>query len=944
MKSYNKLTLAVRTGLLTSVAASLSLVAAPALALEDSEARVERIEVTGSRIKRTDFESSVPVTVISAEEIMLTGATNVADVLHKSPVAIAAADQSNVTFSLNSAGLNTTALRNAGSARTLVLVNGRRFVSGSAPSVGYAVDLNAIPAAVVERIEILKSASSAVYGSDAVAGVINIITKKDFEGMELRLQTGVSDQSDRKRQDIDLTVGQTWNGGNAWMSFGFHDDAGIGGPERPEQTTDLASVNGSWIPVRSAYNPAGFVQIPGVGNFKGDGTPYVAATDAYDRGSRRQLIIPLKRKYIAGQLNHELRSDLNFFSEFNWMQVQSSSFFEPTPLNLLDVWLKTRGGTGGHEVEGSFIIPDALKDVLLSNNITNLNQLNTIGRRMTEFGDRGNDATRTTSRLATGLDWYIDDNWALNTYLTWGQTTQNQFSYGELNMERARLAMDLIEVGGQVVCRDETARLQGCVPFNIFGANTVSPEAVDYLRAPAKTIGVVEQLVVGSAITGELPFELPGGAIGLAAGFEYREESGKQEASDLAQIGATSSNRQLPTDGKFSVRDAFLEARFPVLDNWAIDTAVRAGNYSSVGNVFTWNLGTEFSPTDRLKLRASAAQAVRAPNVSDLYGGQTETFATVTDVCDGVKVGDTGTVAQNCLSVPAILARAAANPDTGFLLTQLEKQQTGGFIGGNPDVQEETARTYSIGAVAELMDGLSMTVDWYKISIDDAITTTSRSLVISRCYTVTSGFDPACNGQARRDAETGALTGVDSGAGNENQIDIQGVDVELRYATDLPLGRLTTDFIYSHLNKYNITSIESGKLDRYAGEVLYPKHRFNINVGYNLDDFNVFWRLRYWHKVEDSLTGEDQRNQDFGTGGRIPDELNRISAKMYHDLQLGYQVNPSINLYLGVNNLFDQKAPILGQGTQYGGTGINTASEAYDVTGRYYYLGLRASF
>ncbi|GHG60612.1 TonB-dependent receptor [Alishewanella longhuensis] len=944
MKKYNKVTLAVRRVMLSSVAASLSLVAAPGLAEEDAAAKVERIEITGSRIKRTEFESSVPVTVITADEIMLTGATNLADVLHKSPVAIAAADQSNVTFSLNSAGLNTTSLRNAGSARTLVLVNGRRFVSGTAPSVGYAVDLNAIPAAVVDRIEILKSASSAVYGSDAVAGVINIITKKNIDGAELRLQSAVSDQNDRRRQDIDLTVGQSWNGGNAWMSFGFHDDAGIGGPERPEQTTDLASVNGSWVPVLSGYNPAGLVQIPGVGNFKGDGSPYVAATDGYDRGSRRQLLIPLKRKYIAGQLNHEINPSLNFFSEFNWMQVESSSAYEPTPLNLLDIWLKTRGGTGGHLVEGSLVIPDALQQVLLSNNITNLNQLNTIGRRMTEFGDRGNEANRSTSRLATGLDWYINDNWSLNSYLTWGQTTQNQFGYGELNMDRARLAMDLIQLDGKVQCRDETARLQGCVPFNIFGANTVSPAAVDYLRAPSKTIGVVEQLVLGTAITGELPFELPGGVIGLAAGLEFREESGKQEASDLAQIGATSSNRQLPTDGKFSVRDAFLEARFPVLDNWVIDTAIRTGNYSSVGNVFTWNLGTEYSPSSGLKLRASAAQAVRAPNVSDLFGGQTETFATVTDVCDGVKVGDSGTIAQNCLSVPAIFARAAANPATGFLLTQLEKQQTGGFIGGNPNVREETAKTYSIGAVAELMDGLSMTVDWYSISIDDAITTTSRSLVLSRCYTVTSGFDATCAGQARRDPETGALSGVDSGAGNENQIDIQGVDVELRYATDLPIGLLTADFIYSHLNKFDITSIESGKLDSYAGEVLYPKHRFNINLGYKLDDFNLYWRMRYWHKVEDSLTGQDQRNVDFGTGGRIPDELNTISAKMYHDLQLGYQLNANINLYLGVNNLFDQKAPILAQGTNYGSTGINTASEAYDVTGRYYYLGLRASF
>lgn len=930
----SRLTSALRFAML-AVPVSAAGFAGSVAAQEEAEAtKVERISVTGSRIQRTDVETSVPVTVISAAEIQLTGATNVADVLQKSPIAIAGADQSNSTFSLSSAGLNTTSLRNAGEARTLVLVNGRRFVSGSAPSAGYAVDLNAIPAATIERIEILKSASSAVYGSDAVAGVINIITKKDFEGVSINAQTGISDESDRKRNDIDFTAGKSWSGGNAWVSFGWHNDEGIDGPDRPNQTTDLAPMSeNSWGYAGSAYNPKGYISVPGVGAVKGDGTPYVAATDAYDRGSRRQLIIPLERKYIAGSFTNEITADINFFSEFNWMQVDSKSSFESTPLNLTDVWLKDRGGIGGHDVASSFIVPDALKSILLGANITDLNQLSTIGRRMVEFGDRGNDATRTTSRLATGFDWNIDDNWTANTYLTWGQTIQNQFSYGELNMDRARFALDAIEVDGKVVCADPTARLQGCAPFTYFG--DISPEAVEYLNAPSKTIGKVEQLVFGASIAGELPVELPGGAIGIAGGFEYREESGKQEASDLAQIGATSSNRQLPTDGKFSVRDFFAEVNLPVLDNWSIDAAVRYGNYSSVGNVTTWNLGTEFSPTNRIKLRASAAKAVRAPNVSDLFAGSTETFSTVTDPCNNVKVTDTGTIAQNCLSVQSILDRASASPD-GFVLTQLEKQQTGGFVGGNPNVKEEKATTFSVGIVAEIVDGLSATIDWYKLSIDDAISTTSRSLVMSRCYSVATNFDPTCGGAVRRN-EVGAATGVDSGSGNENDIEISGVDVELRHRLSLPAGELTTDFVYSYVDQYDITSIETGSVDKFAGEVLFPKHRFNINMNYGLDDFNAFWRLRYWHHVEDSLTGQEPRNN-------LPAGLNRLGAVVYHDLQLSYQVIASTNVYFGVNNLFDKKAPTLGQLSQYGGTGINTASEAYDVTGRYYYLGLRTKF
>ncbi|SEA84987.1 TonB-dependent receptor plug domain-containing protein [Alkalimonas amylolytica] len=943
MKSYNKLSLAIRTGLLTSVAASLSLVAAPALAQEDSEARVERIEVTGSRIRRTDFESSVPVTVITAEEIRLTGATNVADVLQKTPVAIAGTDQSNSTFSLNTSGINTTSLRNAGVARTLVLVNGRRFVSGTAPSAGYAVDLNMIPTSTIERIEVLKSASSAVYGSDAVAGVINIITKSDFEGATLNVQASQSAKSDRERFDIDMTVGRSWNTGSAWVSFGYHDDQGIDGPGRPDQTTDIALVNGAWVPVLSSYAPIGWVNTgPGKPNFRGDGEAFTAA-DQYDRGSRRQLIIPLERKFFAANLQEELNDDLKFYSEFNWMQVGSSSRFEPTPLNLLDVWLKDRGGEGGHNIESSLIMPQLLKDNLLANGFTDLNQLSAFGRRLTEFGDRGNDATRTSSRFVAGLDWFINDNWRLDTHINWGQTVVNQFGWGELNMDRALFALDLIEQDGQVICRDQTARLQGCVPFNVFGENTITPEAVEYLSAPSKTIGLVEQRIVGSVLSGELDVELPGGAIGLAAGVEYRQELGRQEASDLAQIGATSSNRQLPTNGSFTVRDLFLEARLPVLDNLAIDAAIRHGNYSTVGNVFTWNLGVEFSPTDRLKLRASAADAVRAPNVSDLFAGNAETFASVTDPCNGTKVGDTGTVAENCLSIAEIATRAAAFPDTGFLLSQTESQTTGGFIGGNPDVNEETARTYSFGAVMEFMDGLSATVDWYSISIEDAIATTSRTLVVRRCFEATD-FDPTCGGRVQRNQD-GVLVQVNSGSGNENHIDVEGFDAEIRYRLDLgAVGTLTTDLVYSYLHEYNITSIETGNVNKYAGETLYPRHRATLNIGYKLEDFNAFWRMRYWHSNVNARTDQPARNMDWGTGGRFDDHANNVSAVVYHDLQLSYQLTESLNFYAGMNNVFDKKPPLLGQNAQYAGTGTNTVSEAYDITGRYYYLGLRASF
>ena len=205
MYSKSKVSKSIKLALLFSASSVLVSVPSFSAFAEESEDEVERIEVTGSRIKRTDMETPVPVTVIGRSDIVAMGAINVADVLNTSPVAVAGSDQSNTSFTNSSVGLNTTALRNLQEERTLVLVNGRRFVSGVSPSVGYAVDLNAIPAAMIERIEILKSASSAIYGTDAVAGVINIITRKDFEGVEVNVQTGISGESDREKYAVNIT-------------------------------------------------------------------------------------------------------------------------------------------------------------------------------------------------------------------------------------------------------------------------------------------------------------------------------------------------------------------------------------------------------------------------------------------------------------------------------------------------------------------------------------------------------------------------------------------------------------------------------------------------------------------------------------------------------------------------------------------------------------------
>lgn len=931
-----------------AVASTLSF---PAVAQDNAaDNNIEKIEVTGSRLSRTSMETPVPVTVIGRDDIVQTGAINVAQVLNMSPVAMAGSDQSNSAFTTATVGLNTTELRNMGAARTLVLLNGQRFVSGVDPSSGYAVDLNAIPTAMIERIEILKSASSAVYGSDAVAGVVNIITRKDFEGVEVNTQAGLSAEHDRQTQTFNVTSGKSWGGGNAWLSFGIDNDEGLKSSARSFSARDSAIFNDEngnpYVgDLFSSFPSQGRVSVKDdsgntIANYDGDGSAY---SDGFNRASVRQLVTPLERRYVAAEIRQDLSSDLNVFGSVHWNTAETKgSTIEPTAFNVgEDLWMNNRvdDPVAGLSVY-SPLVPQQLRDNLLSHGIDDLgSQRVDFVRRMTEFGNRSTDVTRDTLRLASGFSYAIDYNWTWDSYFTWGRTNQEQLNGGQINTDRARLALDVIEnANGELVCASEIARMQGCVPLNMFGEGTISQGAVDYVATPAKATGTAEQFVVQSVVSGDLPVELAGGFMGLAVGLEYREEKGTYSPGDLAQTGASSTNKSQPTDGRFDTKDVFVETRLPILMNWSVDAAARYSKHSASGSATTWNLGTEYEPIDSVKLRASAATAIRTPNISDLYSGSGETFAGITDPCSGVTATTEGVVAENCRSVDSVNNRIQSSGK--FKLTAAETQGTGGFIGGNPDVQEETADTYSLGAIWQVTDELSATVDYYKIKVEDAISITSRSLVLERCYNVSpENFDPSCGDQALR-SNTGVLVDVNSMSSNENIIRTAGVDLEVNYRTQLGDGMFSADFIWNYTDEYSIESMYDGTTTYYAGEVTMPEQRANLNMAYTLGDVAVSWRLRHWDSSVDSLNG---KNKNYTTDEAYG-EYNNVGSVTYHDISARYFMNDTYEFSVGVRNAFDKQPPILPQGSNSGATGINTASEAYDVTGRYYFAGLTMRF
>jgi outer membrane receptor protein involved in Fe transport len=977
-KSNHVLRLALIVGVTSTMAGYV-----PVASAQDAEAddQIEEITVTGSRIKRDTFNYSTPVTVIDNVEISQTGTTNLGDLLQTLPQSISTVNNANSAFFTTFSGLNLSDLRFLGTARTLVLVNGRRMVSGTPPGGGYGVDLNAIPTGMIDRIEVLTGGASAIYGSDAVAGVVNVITKTDFEGIDLYAQVGSSTKGDKNKEDITLTMGGDFgDGGNAVLSFGYSSDDPLRSRERALSAFDLVYEDldgdgfgetavwlGSSFPPQGRLNPPNTITTD---QYNGDGTvfqdPATAdgsfgtpeISDRFNRAAHRTIFNPVDRRFAAANASYPVTDRISAFTEINWSNVKTDSEIEPFALEVNDdIFQFGRGGNFGFDVASNLMMPDLLKTNLLAAGVTNTNQLGASGwvRRLVEFGPRASQVDRTTSRGLVGLDINLTDNWDLEVYYSYGRTEQNQDESGQINTDRARFALDveLAPDGVTLQCVDPLARIQGCAPFNIFGEGTITPEAFRYLHAPQNLKTVVNQEIFHAGVTGGLGWELPGGAVAVAAGLEYRDETGSEINGGFAQTGAGGGNASDPTNGSFHVSEIYGEISFPVLDQLTLDAAVRYGDYSTVGEQTTWKVGFDAALHDTVRVRGSYSESVRAPNISDLFAGAGETFRNVQDPCDGVTNATTGNEADNCHSIQVIQDRINANisptnPDGIFELTQVEAQNTGGFIGGNPFVNEETAESFTVGVVWQpgFLEGFSLAADYYDIKIDDAIAITSRNTVLQRCYDVDpSAFDPTCGvgfqpgGAARRNtaAGTGNLLGVDSSSSNENIFDTAGVDIELAYSTDLGPGQLGVGIVWSHLIRWDEIGIVDGDLDDNAGEILTPDNRASSRVSYSWGNWQAYWRMRFWDRSKDSNTPELFNENDCFCANGLAPSANEVPTYVYHDLSIAY-TSGQYSVTVGVNNAGDKDPPMLPQFTQYGNTGTNTAAEAYDTIGSAWYL------
>jgi len=934
---------------------------------QDQEVKIQVVTVTGSNIRQAQNSvSSSPITEIGENLIKGTASVSIGDTLNGIPSITsglsASSNNTSVGGDAANVGVATTSLRNLGSARTLVLVNGRRYVSGVSANTGYGVDLNSIPTSLIKRVDVLTGGQSAIYGSDAIAGVVNIITKKNFSGFELNAFGAGAEEGGAGRKNIDLTYGQNFESGNAWISAGQSRQDALRSSDRPFSAYELAFVDANKDGIREAIaRRNGPAHVPGAALFGpgglaifGNGAPFNTSQPLLDgqfnpqgsadwdnQHSRRFLVAPYKRNYVASGLNFDLNPTTHADVELNYARTSSSVALEPAPVSVVsDVFRVPMGGTTGINVATSpyFVGSSAGRQLVAAMGAnTSLDGVQTF-KRLAEFGDRTVSNQRDTFRIAAGLTKDFSDTLSLKSSAVYGVTSERQTNRGDFSIPNFRNALTIVPDGkGGYQCADAVARLEGCLPVNPFGTTDslagqagitgFSPNAIKYLMIDTGQTGEIKQTVLNSVLSGALPFSIADKQpINFAAGIEYRKEQAEEIPDAYRQLGLSRDLQVSSIAGQFDVKEVFAEIEVPVARWLILDLAARLGSYSTIGTAPTYRLGINAPVTDTVRFRGSWSQSVRAPNINDLFSnGATSVAGTNTDVCNGVTASTQGNVAENCRSIPAIARRIAALGS--YTLVASEANNTRLLQAGSPTLREETANSVTLGAVFTPLRGLSFSADYFDIKIKNGITRDTADVYVKRCYSVAPGaFDPTCGGNVSRDVNDGPILNLRSPLINAANITTRGVDLELDYSR----SNFNFAAYANYLGRYDVTN-SSGAVEKFVERPLFPKWRFALNGTYNVTKkFDVFTQIRY-----------RSATKAFLEANTLSPDLNKLDSATNVDLRLNYRVTDAVHAYIGVNNLTDEQPDI---NPRDAATGTNTEPRVYDVIGRQYFAGLSVKF
>jgi len=935
------------------------------------------IVITGSRIKRPEIESPVPVAVLGQQALLQDAAANIADTLNELPQVGLGTTRTTTNFLTSGTGISTINLRTLGINRTLTLVNGRRFIAGFAGTS--AVDVNNIPTDFIDRVEIVTGGSSAVYGSDAIAGVVNFILKDRFDGVQVRAQGGQTFRGDDATYFASLTAGQSLFGDRLHLigNLSWDKDEGLRSRDRAISNQDCG-VSFTASPTTgdvgicgpqaySSFASQGRFNIVGGGSsvltsqFTGGATNLFTfdqsnalvngfrADFGFNRNGLRLISVPLQRVLATGIANFDITPDIRAFAEVTWAHVKGDAQIEPLAVGSASSGSPT-AGVADIALDNPFIPTSVLNAINAANaggaTITSIG----FRRRSNDIFDRSNHADRHTFRAVAGFkgDLLGKYNWEVS--YVYGR--MHDFNESEdINVANYAAAIDAIRVGPgnvlgvDIVCRSATARAAGCIPLDIFGFNTVDPAAAAFVQAnPNRSEDILNhQHVATASISGPL-FTWWAGDVNVALGAEYRKEDTHDIPDILTQQGLNSGNLLTPLHGKFHVWEGFGELNVPLLKDLSftkylgVTGAARYSKYSTVGGVWSYNVGAEWQPIKDLRFRAMYAKAVRAPNISELFSQPSQTFAAVNDPCNGVTATSTGQFASACRAIPAIAAQIAATGSFTYTLADL--QRIDGLIGGNQNLSEESAKTKTVGAVftPSFVPGLGITVDYYDIKVTDAIATLGRNFTVQQC--LLTGTPVFC-GNVFRDPNTGFLTRVNAQLINVAALWNKGVDFGLTYGRALhllPDDRLNVTLNWTHLINNKQQASPADPVQDFAGTFGrgFSRDSAFLRSSYKFGIVTLGWQTNY-------LSGGPFL-RGFGVFGdpRV-NALNVVHDYFVHDAQLRFDPNKRMTVFFNVDNLFDKKPQLL-PGALFGTpTGLETAPDM-DVFGRRFVAGVRVKF
>lgn len=924
MFTNNKLSKAVRLAVIFGAASATAFAASVNAAEQDETAKIERIEVTGSKIKRIGELAPTPVTVITGDGLVDAGVVNVADLLHKMPNTLVGISPETSNNSIFASGLNNTDLRGLGSNRTLVLVNGRRFVSGAPGSS--AVDLNNIPTAMIERIEITTGGASAVYGSDAIAGVVNIITKSSYDGVSIDVSTTRPTQSGGEEKYASITLGSDVGKANfvanlswakqeqiSYMDRDYLRDAPLA-PRNPNyDSTDPNSpaqtIWGYGQQVLAAYAPAGTFSVGGVRyTFSEDGTmrpmqlgeklPLLVSGrqdylggEGYSFAENSFLRTPLERINFVTHMNYEINDDHRMTMELNLSR--SEAYGESSPAFMQ---FYTYGDNA--------LLTQATRDLIgTTATAANPDGRVTMGYLASDFGNRQYSQDRTLARIALGFEGALSDMWSYDLYASTGRVQADTQWFGEMFEQRFLDSVDAIDDGtGNIVCRDENARANGCLPLNIFGRGIYDSAAYDWVSTDAIRRASITQSVVGATVSGDL-IELPAGYIAAAFSAEYRKEQSDTLPDPAMRAGLLFNNQSQPLKGSFDVSEVSAEVSVPLLADVAfvkmltLETAFRYMDYSTSGTDNAWKIGINWEVTDDLRVRLNRAKSVRAPNIGELYNPPGQTFRSISDPC--------AVSQRNSLSADyktQILANCAAQGiPTDFEPSDEWKGSTRpGFIIGNTDLKNETANDITIGFVytPSFVEGLGITVDYWKFELEDVINSFTGPNVVKYCYQSSSLNNPYC-GLLERDTTTFEITNYFEKPVNSATRKVEGVDMETSYRFSSTMGDFNFRLLSTYMSKYetNPTGFVEDLIDD-LGEIELPKWKHRFTTEYTYEDFSAV--LSMTHRASTVRSNDWTPNQN---------NYNDIPSYTTFDLTTRYNVNDNLQVRLGVLNMFDRNPP-----------------------------------